>query len=719
MADDRMQAYCDDFNTISIYVSKNFYNGESKEFYVRDLFGMRIPLRIDSVENRHTVQKYICRLDSNRIEMGKVYDVVEEHGLCVCLQHRYVVQTPEFNEMFFNNREDFGATVTGGVTMFVLWAPTATSVSLVLNPFGEKKTFTMNRVERGAWQVRIAQNLHGQNYLYVLNVNGDIVEALDPYGFSSIANAKASSVIDYKQIEVDFHDNLLQPIDSYTEAIIFEANVRDFSSDENTTIAHKRQFLGMTERRAKTLQGHPAGFDYFSSLGATHIQLMPVNDFTGVDDLNRDKFYNWGYNPIQYNSLEGSYSTSPNDPLSRVMEFSELVSSFHEQGIRVNLDVVYNHMADIGRSSFNTVVPYSFFRRTSSGIPSNGSFCGNDVDTEKPMVRKFIIDSVLHYVRHYHVDGFRFDLMGIIDIDTMNLLEKRLRSENPNIMIYGEGWNLPTYLDDNKKTSISNSSQTPKIAYFNDYYRDNVKGPTSIDRKHTRGYALGDSSYRDAFKASLVANTQEIMGSKMFDSPEQSISYVEAHDNMTLWDKIQESCKGESKELMMKRHKFVNGALALSQGVAFYHMGQEFCRTKFGIDNSYMSSDEVNKIDYERAAEFKDVLMYTKDMINLRKWLPVFRFKDSAKIAKHTYFEDLDSGMLLLKFIDVSEYAGFDEILVFFNPFNFTKTFEFDSPYEVLATEIGLSEGRVTSLTVNPVSIVVLGKPLGKKGNDS
>lgn len=711
MIDSRMQAFCDDFDIITVYISKNFYNGESKEFYLRDLQGMRVPLVIDGVENKENSQKYTCKLIGRRIEIGKIYDVVEQHGLAVGLQYRYVVQTNEFNEMFYNNRDDFGATVNGGVTMFVLWAPTASSVSLVLNPYDEKRTFTMKRAEKGAWQVRVAENLHGQNYYYVLNVNGDIVESLDPYGYGSIANAKASSVIDFKQIDVDFHDDKLKPFSSYTEAVIFEANVRDFSSDPNTNISHKGQYLGMIEKRTKTFQGNIAGFDYFKELGATHIQLMPVNDFLSVDELYQEKFYNWGYDPIQYNSLEGSYSNAPNNPLSRVTEFSNLVSEFHREGIRVNLDVVYNHMADIASSPFELTVPYLFFRRTSSGIPSNGSFCGNDVDTEKPMVRKYIIDSLIHYVKHYHIDGFRFDLMGIIDIETMQILEKRLRSIKPDIMIYGEGWDLPTFLPYEKKTTIKNSDKIPGVGFFNDYYRDNVKGGTSVDKKYSRGYALGDSSYRDAFKAALVANTQDLFGSKMFNSPEQSISYVESHDNMTLWDKIQESCKGESLDLMIKRHKFVNASLALSQGVCFYHMGQEFCRTKQGIDNSYMSPDEVNKIEYDRASEYEEVVKYTKDMIKLRKKLPVFRFGSSDLISKHMYFEDLDSGLLLLRFINISTFTEYDEIRVYFNPFSLNKTFDLEYYYDVLATEHGLSEDRTNSFILNPVSIVVLGKP--------
>lgn len=713
MLDGRMQAYADDFDIISVYLSKNFYSGDSRDFYIRDLHGIKHELIIENIENRDTVNKYRLRLKDAKLELGRVYDVVEYHGLAVELQFRYLVQKSEFLSMFYNGREDFGATVTGSSTLFVVWAPTATSASVIINPYGERRTFAMKRVERGAWQIRVPENLHGQDYLYLINVNGSVVETTDPYAYSSIANGKASSVIDFSQIDVDFYDDFAPNFSSYTDAIIFEANVRDFSSYKKTSIVHKSQFLGMIEKRQTTTSGNPAGFDYFEGLGATHIQLMPVNDFNSVDELFPSKLYNWGYDPFSYNSLEGSYSTSPNDALARVMEFSKLVSTFHKHGMGVIIDVVYNHMADIATSAFEMIVPYSFFRRSSTGKISNGSYCGNDVDSQKPMVRKFIIDSVLHYLRHYHVDGFRFDLMGILDIETMNELARRLKAEKPGILLYGEGWDMPTFLKDEEKCTIKNSHLTEGLGFFNDFYRDNVKGPTNQDRKYVRGYALGDASYLPAFKAALLANTQDSFGPKLFSSPEMSVSYVEAHDNMTLWDKIEDSCRGEAFEMMKQRQKFINGTLALSQGVCFYHMGQEFCRTKNGIDNSYMSPDEINKIDYDRAESFSSVVNYTRAMLSLRKWLPVFSFKTAEEIGRHIVFEDLPHGCLLMKFVDIEGLCPYTEIRVYFNPFNLSLDIDLGSAYELIADESGLKEGVCEHFTLRPISIVVLAKEEG------
>ncbi len=709
--DNRMQAFCDDFDRITIYMSKAFYSADSTVFYISDLCGNEISLDIEKIDDIGDHKVYSCRVTDGQIHVGREYSVFEEHALSVPLQFRNVVKTKAFNEMFFDDRNDFGARVENGRTKFVVWAPTATSVSLILNPYDVKEIYHMKRHEKGSWEIEIPRNLHSANYLYLVNVNGTVVEALDPYGFSSIANHKTSAVVDFTKIDMHFNDDKLPHFDSYTDAVIIESNVRDFSSDPNTDITHKGKFLGMIEKGKKTLEGHQAGFDYFKTLGATHIQIMPVNDFSSTDEFFTNKFYNWGYDPVQYNTLEGSYSSVPSDPISRVLDFSMLVSAFHHEGIRVNLDVVYNHMFDVSQSSFEKITPYYFFRRDLNGNMSNGSFCGNDVDTKIPMGRKFIIDSLTHLVEHYHIDGFRFDLMGIIDIETMIEVDKKLRLIKPDIMLYGEGWNMPTMLDDSEKASILNAHLLPNIAFFNDYYRDNVKGSTDATQTSVKGYTLGDGKYRDAFKAALVSNTQEILGSKMFCSPSQSVAYVEAHDNMTLWDKINAACDGESFEQKVKRQMFTNAAVALSQGICFFHMGQEFCRTKHGEDNSYRSDDSVNMINYNRTQEYTAVVNYTKDMIALRRRIKAFRFNHSTEISEKIYFEDLENGMLLMKIDDISNETNYEKILVYFNPTINTARVDLDDKYELMTDDTGFNGSIVETIELNPISVFVLGKP--------
>ncbi len=688
-----IRAYLDDFNTVTVYINKAYYGGESSLFYLSDLKGTKVELVVQEVIEEDNEMVYKCHIDEFDIVFGTEYFVFEEHAMSVVLQFRYIVKTSRFNALFFSDRTDFGALVKEGSTSFVLWAPTAAEVHLMLDPYGDKEIIPMVRKENGVYETTIPSNLHLTEYLYLVSVNGELIKSIDPYGVSSGANSRTSAVIDYATINIDFCDAHLQAFHSYKDAVVFETSVRDFSSNENTNITKKATFSGMLQRDAKTTAGNVAGFSYVKELGATHIQLMPVNDFITVDELNPTAFYNWGYDPVQYFALEGSYSSEPNNPLSRVLEFSELVSGFHKEGIRVNIDVVYNHMFDTNKSAFEAVVPYYFFRRDLQGNFSNGSFCGNDIDTKIPMVRKFIIDSLLHYVRKYHIDGFRFDLMGIIDIETMRQIESVLRKEKSDIMIYGEGWNMPTMLDEEDRSTIKNAHKLENVAFFNDFYRDNVKGVTAFDRKNERGYALGDVNFRDAFKAALLGNASSEFGYTMFSSPNQSVCYVEAHDNMTLWDKIEAACSEDSFEEKIRRQKFNNAVVALSQGIAFYQMGQEFCRSKRGEDNTYRSSDDVNAIDYDKASTFKEVVDYTKDIIALRK---------EIIYSENVLFEDLDKGALRMM-------LG-DNICIYFNPTKSSLQVNLEANYEVIFDNSGRTSRLLESLDIEPISITILKK---------
>lgn len=704
----RMKAYLDDYNTICILVSYHYYSGESRRFFLKDSKGNLNELSIDHIENMEYLRKYICKVNNFEFEIGQNYEVYDEKGLPVNLSYRYIVETERFNNEFFNQRNDFGAHVKNGKTSFVLWAPTAYQVSLVLDPFGENIQHNMKRVEKGAFEIILDEDLHGATYLYRLRINSEIRESLDPYAYGTTEGSKTSAVIDFSKFNLDMHDDKLPEFNHSTDALIYEISVRDFSSDKNTDIEHKRKFLGMTEKDRKTVNGNKAGFDYLKDLNPTHIQLMPINDFLMGDEENQEFFYNWGYDPVQYNSLEGSYSTDSRNPISRVEEFLKLVSFYHKNKIRVNLDVVYNHMADIEFSAFEKCVPYYFFRRGQNRELSNGSFCGNDVESSRAMVRKYIVDSLLHYVRNYHVDGFRFDLMGILDIETMQDVLSNLTAEKYNIMLYGEGWVMPSIFDQRNLTTSKNARKVPGIAFFNDFYRDKVKGATSQDRKWERGYGLGDGGYLDKFKAALLANTQDIFGHKMFEQPFQSITYVESHDNSTLWDKIGDACRDESLDDKKKRQKFINGTLLLSQGIIFFQLGQEACRTKMGLDNTYNAGDIVNSLSYDYLAKYSDVYDYTVAMTKLRKELPFLRFSTSYLISRHVYMKNLDGGVLKMKFIELSNIYTHDEVHVYFNPFKRKFSYELDGKFLVLADENANSGDIIKKLELDEISIVVL-----------
>ena len=687
----RLEAYLDDYSMINVYLKSSHYKGESAHFYLRDDHGNLTSLSILSQELSDNYIKYLLRVpDTFKIIIGSSYDIIEEHGLTTILQFGLIVRTNRFNEEFYCERKDFGAHCYEGKTKFVVWAPTANNVHLQLFTDDIGYMHRMNKVEKGAWELVIHEDLHGYEYLYAIDVNGQINEALDPYGYGSTENSKRSAVVDFKRMKINMHDDALPRLKNHTNAVIGEVSVRDFSMDPDTNIIHKGKFLGMIEEGRTDKNGNQVGFDYLKSLGYTHVQLMPVYDFATTDELNPTLLYNWGYDPVQFNALEGSYSTNPKDPFSRISEYLQLISFYHKHGIRIVMDVVYNHMYDMDNSSFEKIVPYYYFRMNESGAISNGSFCGNDVDSSNDMVRKFIVDSVLHYVKNYHIDGFRFDLMGILDIETMNKIVLEVSLLRPEVMIYGEGWNMPTMLKPELRASMFNMERLPEIGFFNDFFRDHIKGPSSPDLAHISGYALGDTSYIETAKGSIVGNTLYKYMVKLFNEPTQSVNYVECHDNLTLWDKISRSNPYNTFEQKVEKQKLTNGILCISQGILFLHYGQEMARTKSGIDNSYMSPDSINQITYSQTQTFRNIVKYTKDMIKLRKQLNIFSFNTTSEIKDHISFQTLKNKALQVTYSDVSQYCGYEEVKVLINPSYEDVRYTLNDCYKMLADTQGL-----------------------------
>jgi pullulanase len=705
----RFEAYLDDYNLLTIYLSKHFYNGKSDVFYLREKDGILHRLTIKYNENTsNDYSKYIVT-NCDFIQIGKYYDVVEEHGLSTPLQIGLIVKKEAFDQEFYYDQDDLGAKVVGDTTTFTLWAPTATAVKINLDDEEDEITLRMRREEKGIYRVKVNANLHLRSYNYFVFVNGEWVESLDPYGKSSFANGTRSIVIDEKATHIDQHNDQLKPLESMTDAIIYETSVHDFTSDKNSNHKHPKTYVGFVERGTTTINKTLTGFDYLLTLGITHVQLMPVFDFATKDEKNVNVFYNWGYDPLQFNTPDGSYATDVIDPTSRIIQLKELVAAHHQQGIRVNMDVVYNHVYDMDYSSFEKIVPYYYFRRSESGAVSNGSFCENDFDSNKLMGRKFIVDSCKMWIKDYGFDGFRFDLMGIIDIETMNTIDKELRKIKPDVMLYGEGWNMPTILDEDLKAKRENQLEMPNIGHFNEFFRDHVKGGTSDDQLHVKGYCTGDANYRDVMKMCLVGNTLGKPFIHLFDEPYKSINYVECHDNHTSWDKINICCKEDQRDVRLRKQKMMIGAIMVAQGVPFLHSGQEFCRTKNGIANSFRSGDNVNKLDWDRKDRYQDVVNYTKDMIQLRKMFPVFRFKTAEEIREHVVFEDLDDHLLLYHLKDVSSYGDYNHIKVFFNPTYEVVYHCLEGYGTLIANEAGLIEKiQVQCVSVNPFTMVVV-----------
>jgi type I pullulanase len=453
-------------------------------------------------------------------------------------------------------------------------------------------------------------------------------------------------------------------------------------------------------------------------LGITHIQFLPIYDYSteSVDETRLDTpQYNWGYDPKNYNVPEGSYATNPYDPAARIVELKTLIQAIHDCGMRVIMDVVYNHVYDAFRHSFMKLVPGYYFRYRPDQSLSNGSGCGNDVASERKMVRKFIVDSVVYWAREYRLDGFRFDLMGLHDIDTMNEIRARLDEIDPTIIIIGEGWDIPTELPGERKATQHNAYKMPRIAHFNDGLRDALKGNTFNLREP--GFASGRHGLEHDVKRGIIAGVQYLEHLRSFAlEPDQCVNYVEAHDNHTLWDKLWLTSAHVDELTRRKIHMLCTAVVFTSQGIPFLHAGQEFMRTKHGDENSYKSPTEVNWLDWERCAQFSNEVNYVRRLIALRKNHAAFRLPNADLIRKHLVFEEVPANCVAFtlrnhangdkaKDLYVIHNANWHQVQVALPGFGFWRSAFGDEHIEDVTT---LLNGQ---LVVKPYGTVVLLNP--------
>ena len=706
---EKFEAHLDDYKVITIYLSRQFYQGRSESFFLRDSAGKLSKLPIHGFElTSGDYTKYVLGAPDSII-IGDAYDVVEEHSLATPLQFALITKTARFDDEFYYEGDDLGVHPVGSHTDFALWAPTANRVMVEVYVDDVKELREMKRTAKGVFRHRYNRNLHGNGYLYHILVNGKWNQTTDPIARSSFANNKMSAVIDYKKIDVENFSKNLPPFKNQTDAILYELSVRDFSMMSEGNIPKRGKFMAFTHENTKTDAGYSTGISYIKELGVTHVQIMPMYDFATVDELNVSAFYNWGYDPLQYNVPEGSYTTDPDQPILRVKEAKQMVQAFHKQGIRVNMDVVYNHVYDMDTSPFEKVVPYYYFRRSATGALSNGSFCNNDLDSNRRMVRKFILDSCKCWMEAYDVDGFRFDLMGVLDVATMNEVVAQSRSLKADAMIYGEGWNMPTILDENLKANMGNQAQMPEIGHFNDFFREHVKGRTNPNEITVRGYCSGDTNYLPAMYSAMIGNCLNDDRVKIFEQPHQSINYVECHDNSTSWDKLKECCREDQREVRIRKQKLMIGAILVAQGIPFIHSGQEFCRTKSGHHNSYRSTDPVNQLDWLRRERYDEVVRYTRDLIQLRKRISAFRMTSAKCIQKNVMFSTIEEKVLVYHLHHLKN-CEFSSIFVYINPTSQVFYQSFPDYVELLANEAGaITDYNVQSVAINPYTMVIVG----------
>ncbi|MFV0255731.1 MAG: type I pullulanase [Erysipelotrichaceae bacterium] len=675
-----LEAYLDDFKTINIYVSKNYYEGKIKSFFLSDESGKSYDLHITGQSTDHpTHNEYYCQL-AEELVLNQKYYIYETHALSCPLEFALVSKKSEFDQRFYYEGP-LGVIVNNDITTFHLWAPTATLVRVVID---ESEVYNLQRYPRGLYKLTLNENKHLSSYYYLIEVNGKIKRTLDPYGLSSIENSKANAIIDLDKLNLP---SKVSPSKA-NDTLIGEVSIRDFT--KGLAIENRATFKGFTTSGLK-IADQAVGFDYLVDLGITHVQIMPVNDFATVDELNPFRFYNWGYDPAQYFTLEGSYASDAKLADQRMKEFYHLVRSLHINNLKVIVDVVFNHVYDLATSPLYLSVPYYYFRYNDNSTLSNGSFCGNDLDSKALMMRRYIVDVLKFYVNFYDVDGFRFDLMGILDIDTMQLIARELQMIKPDIMLYGEGWSMPTALSDMEKASVYNADKLLDYGFFDDYFRDVSKGRSEKNHQRELGYLTGDFSKIEDFKNALCGNSP-----RSNVKNHQVIHYTECHDNYTLWDKIKHSCHLDSKELRIKKHKLVLASTMLAKGIFFFQLGQEFCRSKNGVDNSYNSSDDINMINWQRVVSYQEVVNYFKRLIRLRKAYPILTVSEVFN-----EFEVINNALLW------SQSLNEQKIIVAINPSDQDIEKHYQTEVTVIFDGVSVDEYSVNTVVIKAYSIII------------
>lgn len=549
---------------------------------------------------------------------------------------------------------DLGAVYSPKMTRFKVWAPEAESVKLNLYKQGEGDNLIeqhiMKKSANGTYVFEKQGDCNGIYYTYTVVNHREEQEAVDPYTKAAGVNGQRGMVINLAKtnpqgFELDGYRNP----EHITDAIVYEGSVRDFTMDESSGVFHNGKFLGLTEANTTNHFGEATALDYISGLGVTHVQILPAFDFETVDEKNQKAQYNWGYDPDNYNVPEGSYAVSPYDGTVRIQEMKQMVLALHSRGIGVIMDVVFNHTYRRDDSNLQKIVPGYYYRSDETGY-TDGSGCGNEVVSDRPMVQKLIVDSLIYWAKEYHIDGFRFDLMGVLDIDTMNVIAERLKEIRPDIYLYGEGWNGgPSSLAEEKRAFKASAKKMPGIGMFNDDIRDTIKGSVFYD-DHL-GFVNGGTHLENALRYGItgaVAHPQvdyDAYGSKPWaKEPGQSINYVSCHDNYTLWDKLSVSCPEASEEKKKAMNRLCAAIVFTSQGVPFIQAGEEFLRSKplpekkGFAENSYNMPDAVNSIKWDNIHEYPDMIAYYKGLMALRKAHPVFRMQSEAEMTQNLCF---------------------------------------------------------------------------------
>ena len=596
---------------------------------------------------------------------------------------KQMFESREFEEKYTYAGNDLGAVYEKEKTTFKVWAPTAEKVMLHLytagstGEAGEKELLQveMKKREQGIYEKQVKGDLHGVYYTFSVTVDGETRETGDIYAKAAGVNGKRSMVVDLEKTNPKGWEEDTHVFHPLGKTWVWEVHIGDFSNDPASGVReeYRGKYLAFTENTTLNQDGvHPTCVNYLKELGITHVHLLPSFDYGSVDESKCDTF-NWGYDPLNYNVPEGSYSTDPFHGEVRIREFKEMVAALHKAGISVVMDVVYNHTHSLD-SFFNATVPYYYYRTWEDGTYSDGSACGNDTASDRAMFRKYMMDSVLHWVQEYHVDGFRFDLMGLHDTQTMNEIRKALNEleDGEQIFLYGEPWSAgPSALKESESFATKEAMKklAEGIAVFNDDTRDAVKGP--YDKLEVPGFVNGKKGLEEKIKRGIQGLFDEKEKVQPV-SPAQLLNYVSAHDNSTLWDKLVDSVKKDQDyetrhEDLLAMNKLAAAIVQFSAGIPFMQAGEEAGRTKQGEDNSYNLSKELNRLDWNRMYKFQDLISYYKGLHEVRNQFSGFYdLSEKARTRQH-FYENLPEGIIAYEMEGIRGTDQWEKVVVIFH----------------------------------------------------
>ncbi len=664
------------------------------------------------------------------LRLDKIYELeIKDYGR-VAVVPTDIFDSEAFAELYHYDGDDLGSYISedGNSTTFKVWAPTATEV--VLNLYeqghddethtGSYKDVVMKKGEKGVWSHTEVGVGHGTYYTYTVTTSVGTQEATDPYGKAAGVNGNRTMVVDLSLTDPDgWDDTNFDPtkggtvnFDSYSDAFIWEVHVRDFSNLMGGNEEYRGKYLAFTEEGLTNEYGVPVGIDYLVALGVTHVHLLPVYDYATVDESNPDEEFNWGYDPKNYNVPEGSYSTDPYNGEVRIKEYKQMVMALHEAGIGVIMDVVYNHTYD-KNSSFNKIVPYYYYRYTKTGANSSASGCGNDTASERYMFGKFMVESTSYWMEEYNLDGLRFDLMGLHDLETMQEVEAAVHTINSNAIIYGEGWTMGSTIDGSKQANQTNIKEITatndaigSIAVFNDVIRDGLKGSTFLTT--SQGFINGQP-YDTAGKIQFsIRGGNGTGGAGWTVNNAMVINYMSAHDNNTLWDKLSMANSAYSLEQRLAMNRLGAAILFISKGTPFVQAGEEMLRTKPKYDddgnlvydkngnltydeNSYNACDETNNIQWSTLKSGSDeyeMMLYYAGLAEMRKAYPIF-----SNTKTEITFDKLGSTGIVVK---IKDHATGDEALVLLNSSQQTVAYELDGTWNLVGDDLQAG-GKVIS----------------------